>query len=177
MSLTIKTDMPPGPIIAAVRAELRAVDPEVPASQVRDMDDVLYSSVADRRLNTALIGAFGVLALTLAAVGLYGVMAFTVAQRTREIGVRLAIGASRQRVLGMVVGQGLRLVAIGIALGTIAAFPAAGLVATLLFDVSPRDVSVLASVPVVLLVVGALASYLPARRAMRVDPVTALRAE
>jgi putative ABC transport system permease protein len=177
MSLVIKADVAPESLVGAVRAELRAIDPEVPAAQVRTMDDVIAASVTDRRLNTLLIGTFGGLALALAAIGLYGVMAYSVTQRTREMGVRIAVGASRASVLALVVGQAVRLVAAGIVLGTAVALAAAETLASLLFDVEPRDPAILALAPVVLLAAGVLASYLPARRATRVDPVTALRAE
>jgi putative ABC transport system permease protein len=177
MSVAIKTDMAPASLAPAVRGALRSLDPEVPAAQVRDMHAVLSQSVSDWRLNAVLIGAFGGLALALAAIGLYGVMAFEVVQRKREIGVRQAMGATRGAVMRMIVRQGLALIATGVVIGMMAAVPAAGLAARLLFEVSPRDLSILASVPFVLLIVGALASYLPARRAMRVDPVIALRAD
>jgi putative ABC transport system permease protein len=177
MTVVLKTPAEPDAMVAAVRDEVRRLDPEVPAAQVRDMDWVVTDSTRDRRLNVILIGAFGALALALAAIGLYGVMAFQVAQRTREIGVRLALGASRRDVLGLVVGQGMRLVALGLAAGVVAAAALSGSIAALLFDVAPRDLSVFAAVAAVLLTAGALASYLPARRATRVDPVIALRAD
>lgn len=175
MSVVLKTPAEPGAMAAAVRDEVRRLDPEIPAAQVRDMDSVVADSTRDRRLNVILIGAFGGLALVLAAIGLYGVMAFQVAQRTREIGVRLALGASPRDVLRLVVGQGLRLVTAGLASGVVAAAGLSGSLGTLLFDVGPRDLSIFSAVPVVLLIVGALASYVPARRAMRIDPVVALR--
>jgi putative ABC transport system permease protein len=177
MSIVVRTNVDPASLAAPIRAQLRELDPEVPAAQIRDMETVLAESVSDRRLNVALIGAFAVLALALAAIGLYGVLAYSVVQRTRELGVRLAVGASRASVLRLVVGEALRLVAVGVALGVAAALVFGGVLSTLLFEVSTRDVSTLIFVSVVLLVVGVLASYLPAHRAMRVDPVVALRAE
>jgi len=178
MSLAIK--MPGGDplaLVPAVRAELRQVDPEVAAADVRDMNTVVSGSVADRRLHMVLVGTFGALALALAAIGLYGVMAFQVAQRTQEMGVRIALGATRSNVLAMVVGEGMRLVAIGLVLGSVAAGALSRSIGSLLFEVNPRDLSIFTAVPVVLLAAGLLACYLPARRAMRVDPVVALRAE
>jgi putative ABC transport system permease protein len=175
MSIVVKAGVEPAALAAGIRPALRALDAEVPVAEIRTMDDVVSASVTDRRLNALLIGAFGALALLLAAIGVYGVMAFTVTQRTREIGVRMALGASRGSVLSLVVGQGLRLVAGGIAIGIAGALAAGGGLAHLLFDVDPRDATILALAPIVLLLAGALASYVPARRAMRVDPVRALR--
>ena len=164
-------------MVSAVRAELRRIDPEIPASQIRDMWTVRSVSVADRRLMVVLMGAFGALALVLAAVGLYGVVSYSVAQRTREMGVRIAIGASRASVLGLVVSDGLRLVAVGAGLGLIASLVLTRSMATLLYAVGPRDVSMFIVATVTLLVTGLVASYVPARRATRIDPVSALRAE
>jgi putative ABC transport system permease protein len=177
MSLTIKTAPDPATLAGGVRAALRAIDPEVPAAEMRDMSTVIARSVADRRLNVLLIGSFGVLALALAAVGLYGVTAYAVTERTREMGVRIAMGATRHAVLALVVGQALRLVAAGVAVGLAVSLAVAGSLVRLLFDVVPRDASVYALASAVLLTAGALASYLPARRATRVDPVIALKAE
>jgi putative ABC transport system permease protein len=177
MSLVIKADRDPAPMVSVVRGTLAAVDPEVPAAQVRDMTQVLAASVADRRLNVLMIGAFGVLALVLATIGLYGVMAYSVTERTREMGVRIAIGATPASVLVLIVGQGLRLVGIGVAVGLVFALIMSGSLATLLYDVGPRDVSIFAIAFALLLITGAIASYLPARRATRVDPVVALRTE
>lgn len=177
MVVVMKTAGDPAGLAPAVRAAVRELDPEVPATAVRDMDWVIASSVRDRRLNTLLIGAFGLLALVLASVGLYGVMAFHVTARTREMGVRLALGASRGDVLRLVVGHGLRLMLAGLVVGIVAAAALSSTVAPMLFDVAPRDVSVFLLVPTTLFAAGLLACYIPARRAMRVDPVTALRAE
>ena len=178
MTLAIKTPgAAPTSLASAVRAELRGIDPEVAAADVRDMASVVSGSVADRRLQMVLVGAFGALALVLAAVGLYGVMAFHVVQRTREMGVRLALGASRADVLRLVVSQGMRLVLIGLGIGTCAAFVLTRPMADLLYDVSPQDAAVFGLAPLLLAAVGLLACYIPARRATRVDPVVALRAE
>jgi putative ABC transport system permease protein len=141
------------------------------------METVLSESVAPRRLNAALIGAFAVLALVLAVIGLYGVIAYNVQERTREIGVRIAVGASRASVLRLVVGDAMRLVAAGVALGLTLALVFGGVLNDLLFDVSARDASILGSVALLLPAAAVLASYVPARRAMSVDPVVALRGE
>ncbi len=178
MTLAIKTaGGEPTSLTSAVRAELRAIDPEVAAADVRDMTSVVAGSVADRRMQMVLVGAFGALALVLAAVGLYGVMAFHVVQRTREMGVRLALGASRATVLRLVVFQGMRLVLIGLAVGTASAFVLTRPMTDLLHEVSPRDAVVFSLAPLLLAAVGLLACYIPARRATNVDPVVALRSE
>jgi putative ABC transport system permease protein len=177
MSLVIKTEPDPATLVSGVRGALGAVDPEIPAAQIRDMSTVISQSVADRRLNVLLIGSFGMLALVLAAVGLYGVTAYTVTERTREMGVRIAMGATRRAVLTLVVGHALRLVAGGVAIGVAVSLVVANSLVRLLFDVGPRDASVYALATAVLLGAGALASYLPACRATRVDPVIALKSE
>jgi putative ABC transport system permease protein len=177
MSLVVKTDGKPDALAGAIRSELRQLDRQVPAAQVREMKDVVSASLADRRFIVILMAAFGALALTLAAVGLYGVIACTVAQRTREMGVRIAIGASRRSVLALVVGEGVRLVSIGAVLGVLAALALTSTMSTLLYGIGPKDVSMFALATVTLVITGAFASYLPARRATRIDPVSALRAE
>ena len=177
MTLTAKSDGDPLALVSAVRAEVRRIDPEIPPSQIRDMSTVLSASVSDRRLIMVLMGSFGVLALLLAAVGLYGVVSYSVAQRTREMGVRIAIGASRSSVLALVVGEGLRLVAVGAVLGLLISLALTRWMATLLYAIGPRDVTMFAAAAVTLLITGLLASYVPARRATRIDPVNALRAE
>jgi putative ABC transport system permease protein len=141
------------------------------------MSAIVSASVADRRLNVVLIGAFGLLALVLAAIGLYGTMAYTVTQRTREMGVRIAMGASHGSVLSLVVGGAMRLVGAGIAIGVAISLLVTGSLERLLFEVGPRDVSIYTIAPTALLLIAAAASYLPARRATRVDPVNALRVE
>jgi putative ABC transport system permease protein len=177
MSLTVKTAGDPAALVAPIRAELGRLDPEIAAADVAGMRTIISGSVADRRAYMILVGAFGALALVLAGVGLYGVVAFHVAQRTREMGVRLALGATRARVLALVVAQGMRLVGAGLLLGLGAAAVATRPLASLLFEVSPRDgVSFLAA-PALLALVGLAACYVPARRATRVDPVVALRGE
>jgi putative ABC transport system permease protein len=177
MTIVMKTAGDPLHLVPALRAELHALDPLVPAAQIRNMDAVVSLSVADRRLSVALVGTFGVLALVLASIGLYGVMAYNVGQRTREIGLRVAIGASRRSVLGLVIGQALRLVTAGLAIGVTAAILLGGTLAELLFEVNPRDATVLAGVALLLGAVGVAASYVPALRAMRIDPISALRME
>lgn len=177
MTLVVRTTGEPEQLISAVRGELRAIDPEVPLADARPMTDVLASSVADRRLNVLLIGTFAVLAVMLATVGVYGLIAYDVLQRTREIGIRVALGASRRSVLSLMMTSGLKLVLMGAVIGLGAAALLTGSVSALLFEVEPRDLGVFASVALLLAAAGALASYVPAWRATRVDPLIALRTE
>lgn len=177
MSVVVRGEVPPERLVSAVRGELRRLDPEIPVADARPMTDVLALSVADRKLNVVLIGAFAVLAIVLAVVGIYGVMAYDVLQRTREIGIRLALGATRGSVLSLVLGQGLLLVVLGGVMGLGAAAILTRSMSELLFEIGPRDVGVFASVAVVLVGAGLLASYVPAWRATRVDPLAALRDE
>jgi putative ABC transport system permease protein len=163
--------------IDTVRAAVRSIDPGVPLSDVASMDTLIDRSFGPRRFNLYLLGAFAAVALTLAAIGLFGVMAYLVSQRTREIGVRLALGASRAEVFRVILGRGVSLAAIGAAAGVGAALWLTKAMESLLFSVSRTDPVTFIVVPVMLIAVAALACYLPARRAMRVDPVIALRAD
>lgn len=177
MTLVVRTAGEPEQLMSAVRGALRGIDPEIPLADARPMTEVLAASVADRRLNVILIGAFAVLAIVLATVGVYGLIAYDVLQRTREIGIRVALGASRTSVLSLMMTSGLRLVLIGAVIGLAAAAALTGSFSRLLFEVGPRDAGVFASVALLLAAAGALASYVPAWRATRVDPLTALRNE
>ena len=139
------------------------------------MIDVLALSVSDRKLNVLLLSTFALVAIVLAAVGTYGVMAYDVLQRRREIGIRVALGASRRSVLSLVLAQGLTLVAIGAAIGLTASALVTRSMAKMLFEVGPRDLPVFVSVAILLAATGILATYVPAWRATRVDPLVALR--
>ena len=163
------------PSVDTVRASLRSIDPNVPLSAVASMDTLFEQSMGARRFNLYLLGAFAGVALALAAIGLFGVMAYLVSQRTREIGVRLALGATRREVFRQVLGRGMALAGVGAVMGVGAAMGLSQVMETLLFSVSRRDPVTFIGVPVVLVIVAAFACYLPARRAMRVDPVVALR--
>jgi putative ABC transport system permease protein len=177
LTAVIRTASDPMQMVPAVRNALRMLDPEVPPSQIRDMPSVVAASVADRRLNMLLMGSFGVLALTLAAIGVYGVMAYQVMQRTREMGVRMALGASPDSVRRLVVRDGMRLVASGLTLGAAASVALSRFVSHLLYGVDARDLATITASGVLLAIVGFIASYIPALRATRVDPMLALRAE
>ncbi|MFL6208617.1 MAG: ADOP family duplicated permease [Pyrinomonadaceae bacterium] len=175
--LVVKTSVDPLGLAATVRANVWAVDKEQPVSDIRTMEEILSESVARQRFSTLLLGAFAALALVLAAVGLYGVMSYSVAQRTHEIGVRMALGAQTRDVLKLVVGQGLKLVLVGVLIGLAAAFVLTRVMASLLFGVSATDPVTFITISLVLLSVAVLASYIPARRATKVDPLIALRYE
>jgi putative ABC transport system permease protein len=165
------------PAIDTVRASLRAIDPNVPLSAISSMESLFEDSFGPRRFNLYLLTAFAAVALALAAIGLFGVMAYLVSQRTREIGVRLALGATRGDVFRQILGSGLSLAVIGAAIGVGTAFGLTRVMESLLFSVSRTDPVTFVAVPVTLIAVAALACYLPARRAMRVDPVIALRVD
>ena len=160
-----------------VRDAVRALDPNQPVSNVRTLQADLSGLLAQRRFNAVLVGAFAILALLLAMIGAYGVTAYLVAQRTKEIGVRMALGAEPSRVTRLVVLNGLKVAAVGVAGGVVASFFAARLASSLLHGVSPHDPITLVAAPLTMLVVVALANYVPARRAARVDPLMALRQE
>jgi ABC-type antimicrobial peptide transport system permease subunit len=161
----------------AVRREIQAEDPGLPVFGVRTMEDLVAAALAQRRFPAFLAGIFAVAALLLAGVGVYGVIAYSVRQRTREIGIRLALGAERRDVLKSVLGEGMTLALTGAAVGLVGTAALARLLAGLLYDVRPTDPLTYATALVVLVGVAFLACYGPARRATQVDPITALRAE
>jgi putative ABC transport system permease protein len=177
MCVAVRTRVPPSSLIAAVRSEVSAMDRNLPIAKVSTMEELAGSSVALPRLHTLLLAIFGALALGLAAVGLYGVIAQLVAQRRHEVGVRIALGARPQAIVGSIVGRAMSLVAIGLLIGCGLALALTHLMSTLLFGVTPTDVPTFAGSAMVLLATSALASYLPARRAASVDPIVALRCE
>jgi len=177
MTLVIRTDGDPSAIAPAVQREVRALEPDQPVSDVRTMNQVMSEWVARSRFNTLLLGLFAGLATLLSAVGIFGVMNYSVALRTREIGLRLAVGAQPRQVLLLVLKQGFWLTMIGVALGLAAAFALTRLLSGLLFGVAAIDVSTFATISLLLVIVSLLACYLPARRAMRIDPLSALRYE
>ena len=177
MSLVLRTSLDPLSLVSAVRKEVADLDKNLPLYGVQTMDEVLAKEVATQRFNAGALVGFAALAVLLAAVGIYGVMAYAVGQRTREIGVRMALGAERGRVLRMVLKEGLRLAVLGVVLGVAAAFALTRLMTSLLFGVKASDPATFAVVTVALLGVALAACWIPARRATRVDPVVALRYE
>jgi putative ABC transport system permease protein len=164
-------------LAASIKDLVRSVDKDSPVSNIQTMDEVMERTLALRKFSLILVSAFAGLALLLAAVGAYGVISYSVAERTQEIGVRMALGATRMRIVSLVVGQGFRLGFVGIAIGLVGAFALTRLIAALLFEISPTDTVTFVLVAGFLFAVSLLASYLPARRATRVDPMRALRFE
>jgi predicted permease len=164
-------------VAAGIRERVRAVDPELPIYNLKTMTDVVSQSVAQPRFYMILLTAFAALALLLAALGIYGVISYSVSQRTRELGIRIALGATQDRVVRLVLGQGMALTSLGVVAGLVGAYWLVRLLASMLFGVTTTDASTFIGVSVVLLGVASAASYLPARRASKVDPVTAMRAE
>jgi putative ABC transport system permease protein len=177
IAFLVRSDADVGTISTAIREQVQGVDPAMPVYDVHTMTDVVSESVAQPKFYTTLLTAFGALALLLAALGVYGVISYSVTQRTRELGIRIALGASRERVVRLVLGQGLTLTVSGVIVGLAGAFWLMRLLSALLFGVNPTDSLTFGAVAVVLLGIASLASYLPARRAARVDPVIAMRAE
>ena len=177
MSVVVRAARAPEDLASVLRKEVLAVDPDQPVNNLRTVEQTLTDSTAQRRFQLLLLGLFASLALALAVIGIYGVLSYTVGLRTREIGIRMALGARRGDVLRMVLGQGLALVALGTAIGLAAAFALSRTVAGLLYGVSRTDPATYLAVSAMLAVVALLACYLPAQRATRVDPIAALRHE
>jgi putative ABC transport system permease protein len=164
-------------IPAEVRAQVQSVNPELPVFGAKTLDDALSSSLSERRFSMEMVALFAVTALLLAGLGIYGTISYVVSERTREIGVRLALGAQRGEILGMVLRQGFGLAVSGAAVGLVGALIVSRLISGLLYGVRPTDPLTFAGVTLVLTVVALAACYIPARRAMRVDPLVALRYE
>ena len=177
MNLAIRSPQDSAALAAAVKSRLWKIDSQIPATKVRPMTEVISASVATERFNMLLLGVFAGLALVLAAIGIYGVVSYSVTQRTHEIGIRVALGAQSADVLRLVVGQGMSLVLIGLAIGLAAAFGLTRLMRTLLFNISPGDPLTFALVAFVLSVIALSACLIPARRATKVDPMISLRYE
>ncbi|HLL85233.1 MAG TPA: FtsX-like permease family protein, partial [Longimicrobium sp.] len=177
---TLNVRVRPGqesPVAAALAAEVRRLDREVPLPAFRSLHDLIGDSLLAQRLGALLVGAFGAAGLLLACVGVYGAMSYSVGQRTREIGVRMALGAQTAQVLRLVLAQGVVLAAVGIGVGLVAALAATRIVGHLLYGVSATDPLTFAAVSLILAATTLVATYLPARRAARVDPMVALRSE
>jgi ABC-type lipoprotein release transport system permease subunit len=167
----------PNGLTESIRRAVREIDPGLPIFRIQTLQTVITQSVADRRLNGMLLGSFATLAVGLAALGLYGVLSYAVAQRTRELGIRLALGAQKRDLFRLVIGGGMKLAGIGVAIGLIAALGLTQLLKSLLYGVAPSDPFTFGAVIVLLGAVALLANYVPARRAAKVDPMEALRYE
>ncbi len=175
-NLLIRTEQPPAAMISTARTLLRGLDPTLPV-EFSTVNDEVAKWYADRRFTLLLLGVFAATALLIAAVGIYGVIAYAVSQRTQEIGVRVALGAQRADILGLILGQGFRLVFVGVIAGVAGAFALTRFLGSMLFNVKPNDPLTFTAVALLLAAVAVVASYVPARRAMRVDPIVALRYE
>jgi len=175
--VALRTQGDPLQLAAALRKLVQEVDPLQPIYSVQSMEQVVADSVQDRRLNLLLLGIFAAVALLLAGVGIYGVMSYSVEQRTREIGIRMALGAERWAVLRLVIGRCARLSALGIGIGVASAFALSRVMSSLLYGISATDPLTYAALAAALALVSLAASWVPARRAVRVDPAVALRAE
>jgi predicted permease len=176
-TLVVRTSVEPSSSLAAIRSALASMGGNATLSNAKTMDQLRGEIIADRRFTLILVGIFSALALILASIGIYGVISYSVAQRTREIGIRMALGATPRHVLRMVVGGGAKLAVMGIVIGAAGALVVTRFIQAFLFGVSPSDPLTFIGISVILAGVATLASYLPARRAMKVDPNTALRYE
>jgi putative ABC transport system permease protein len=177
LALLIRTTDEPMALASSLRTVLREIDPLIPLESIHLLDEEVAAMTAGRRLNTMLFAVFAAIAAILAAVGIYGVISASVAQRTRELGVRLALGATGGSILRMVLVEGIWLVGLGLVLGIAASLALSGAMARLLYEVRPTDAATLMSIAALTLMVALAASIVPAIRALRVDPMTALRAE
>jgi predicted permease len=177
LNLVVRTTQAPEAMADAVRQQVRALDPDLPVYRVKSMESRVAASLAERRFSMLLLGLFALLALGLAMLGVYGVMAYFVAQGARELGIRMALGASPRAILGLVVSQGAGVAALGLVLGLAGAMALGRFIEALLFDVGTRDPITFVAMPLVLAVVALVACYIPARRATRIDPTVALRSE
>ena len=176
-TIVVRSFMEPASLTNALRKAAAEVDPEVPMDQVATMDQFVTGSVSEARFRSAVISLFALLALFVASIGVYGVMSYLVSQRMREFGIRMAVGATRGAVFALILRQGAKLTAIGVAIGLVAAALFGRLIASLRYDVKPLDATTLTGVSALLVAVALLASYVPARRAVNADPMDSLRHE
>jgi len=175
LSLVVRSSAPTSTLGQPLRAVVRSLDPELPISRMQSLESIVAQATAKERFNTMLLGVFGLAALLLASVGLYGVMAFLVSQRTREIGIRMALGGAPGSIRSMVLREGMLICGAGLLIGTAMSLAAARAISGLLFGIAPNDPPTYLGIAGLLLIVGALASYGPARRATQVDPLVTLR--
>jgi putative ABC transport system permease protein len=176
-TLVVRTAADPRALVAPIRRAVQELDPDLPLFRVEALEKVVSATLAENRVKTLLLGIFAGLALVLAAVGIYGLVSHSVGERGREIGIRTALGAQRDEVVRMIVGQGMRVVAAGLALGMAGAYAFGRVLAGQLYEVGVADPWTFAGAPIVLAAVALLANWLPARRAARLDPLAALREE
>jgi putative ABC transport system permease protein len=177
MTLVVRTAGEPASVLGAIRREVSALNPSMPIHTAETMEAIIGKSVSVPRFRTLLLSAFAALALLLAAIGIYGVISFSITQRTREIGVRMALGARAQDVHAMVIAQGIRPVFTGVVIGLLASLAGTRILKSLLFGVSATDPGTFVVVPLLLGAVALIACWLPARRATRVNPIAALSSE
>jgi len=177
LSIAVRTTGDPIRYVSAIRNAIHSVDKDEPMARVQTLDDLVSDSMGQRRLSMVLLGTFSGIALLLASVGIYGVMSYSVAQRTREMGIRMALGAKQRDVLRLVLRQGMTLVLIGVGIGVLAALALTRVIANQLYAVRPTDPTTFTAVAVLLAGIALVATLLPAWRATRVDPVVALRDE
>jgi predicted permease len=177
VNIFLRTQQNPAELITPVRNAIYEVDRTVPISDMQVMNTFVAQTMTQPRFFATIVNAFASIALLLAAIGIYGVMAYAVRQRTREIGVRVALGANRGNILSLIFGSGVRLILIGAALGIVCAFALGQYLASVLFEVSPRDLSVYVLMPLALVIAGGLATFIPAIQATRLDPLKAIRYE
>jgi putative ABC transport system permease protein len=175
--LFVRTAGNPSDLAAPIRAIVASIDRNQPVANIKTLSDVVAATLAPRKFNMLLFALFAVLALLLATLGIYGVMAYSVAQRTHEVGIRMALGAQKSDVLGLIIKNGMMLTIMGVAIGLAIALALTRLMTTLLFGVAPTDLITFAAASAFLILVALLACYIPARRATKVDPLVALRYE
>jgi ABC-type antimicrobial peptide transport system permease subunit len=175
LSVVLRTSVPVGVLEPQIRREIQSIDAGLPVFGVSSMNDVLDRSLATRRFSADLVGGFAGLAVLLASIGIYGLLAYMVGQKSRDIGIRMALGARREDILRMFLRRGVVLAGVGVVVGLILSASSASVMASLLYGVRPHDPAVFLIVPLLLFAIAVLASYLPALRATKVDPLIALR--
>jgi putative ABC transport system permease protein len=177
MVIVVRSNGNPVALAEPIRRMIRTIDPSQPIAEVRTMDEVIADTFSRQSFSTVLMAGFSVASLLLAAIGIYGILAYSVSERTREIGVRVAIGATPDRIMSLIIGAAARPVVGGLVIGICGALALTGLLRSMLFDISPRDPLTFAFVPAIVSMAALFAAYLPARRAARLDPMAALRAD